>query len=534
MSTTAAGCEPAEGIESARNTESKKKHRIRDAIVALSLANVCLISAWFPLLYDQDKGYFNKALITRAELLALGANIAGFSIVAWLVMRVMARTSKNILRTFSDLLLAALLIFPIDFCRRFIFHIPDYRIATFFLSPIVWPAVVLALAAMIWQHRNIRRVVAVLLIIVSPLAVIVLARIALLCTGVEHLAQHTTEPTFQPLMPVKANQARVIWVIFDETDQRLAFEQRPAGVSLPEFDALRAVSLYATNAYPPGGSTLLSIPALTIGRQVSDVVVKNASDLSIKFADTGETASWSEQASIFSSARELGFNSAIVGWFHPYGRIFSRDVSYANWHPMQTFEPAPAERFGAAMVDQLSCLGGPFHGRRLFIDLCRSSIQEAVAAVTNSNYGLVYLHLPPPHKPGVYLPDKDAFTACGMDKATGYFNNLTLADRALGKMRHAMVETGEWDKTWFILSADHSWRQSAVYDGRRDLRVPFLVKAPDQSESLTYSAKINTVLTRNLILAMLKREITNEVDVAKWIDDHHTSEMPINGFMVPD
>jgi Sulfatase len=534
LSTTTAGCEPAEGIQSARNTESQSKYRIRDGIVALSLANVCLISAWFPLLYDQDKGYFNKALITRAELLALGTNILGFSILAWLVMRAMATTSKKLPRTISDLLFAAMLVFPIDFCRRIIFRIPDYRIAMFFLQPIVWPVVALVLAAMIWQHRNVRRVAAVLLIIVSPLALIVLARIGLLCIGLERLAQHTTEPTFQPLLPIKAGQPRVIWVIFDETDQRLAFEERPTGVSLPDFDALRAVSLCATNAFPPGGSTLLSIPALTIGRQVSDVVVKNASDLSIKLTDTGDVVSWSAQPSIFSSARKLGFNSAIVGWFHPYGRIFSRDVGYANWHPMQTFEPAPAERFSAAIVDQLSCLGGPFHGRRLFIDLCRASIQEAVAAVTNSNYGLVYLHLPPPHKPGVYLPKKDAFTARGMDKATGYFNNLALADRALGKMRRAMVEAGEWDKAWFILSADHSWRQSTVYDGRRDLRVPFLIKAPAQSKQLNYSTQINTVLTHNLILAILKNELTNQVDVAKWIDEHHTSEMPVNGYMVPD
>jgi hypothetical protein len=39
---------------------------------------------------------------------------------------------------------------------------------------------------------------------------------------------------------------------------------------------------------------------------------------------------------------------------------------------------------------------------------------------------------------------------------------------------------------------------------------------------------------RGLILAILKGELTDEDDVAKWIDVHHTSEMPINGYMVPD
>jgi hypothetical protein len=534
LSTTEAGVAPAEGIQNDSKVDSKLKYRARDGIVALSLANVCLVSAWFPLLYDQDKGYYNKALITRSELLALGTNILGISFVAWLLMRVMSRIRKKLPRVISDLLLIALLIFPIDFCRRTFFVIPDYRIVALLQRPIVWPVIALCLGMLIWQHRNVRRAVSVLLAIFSPLALFVLGRIALLCLGIEHLAQHTKEPTLQPLLSTTANRARVIWAIFDETDQRLTFEQRPARVSLPEFDALKATAFYATNAYPPGGSTLLSIPALTIGRQVSDVGIKDASDLSMKFVDTGQTGFWREQPSIFSSARILGFNCAIVGWFHPYDRVFSSSVSYANWHAMQTFEPAAAERFGTALLDQLACLGGTFHTRRLFVELCRASAMEAVSVVTNSNFGLIFLHLPPPHKPGVYLPDKDSFTIRGMDKATGYFNNLTLADRILGKMRKAMVDAGEWDKTWFILSADHSWRQSTVYDGQRDLRVPFLIKAPAQSKSLTYSTQINTVLTRDLILAILQGDVANEEDVARWIDEHHSSAMPINGYMVPD
>jgi hypothetical protein len=529
-----AGVEPAEGIQNTRDVQPKLRHRARDGIVALSLANVCLVSAWFPLLYDQDKGYFNKAVITRAELLALGTNVFGFALLAWLIMRLMSHISSRIPRTVSDLLLVALLILPIDFCRRMIFHVPEYRIVALVMRPIVWPAIASFLALLVWQHRIFRRLAAVLLLIVSPLALMVMARIALLCLGIERLRQHTTEPILQPLIAVQTNQPRVVWAIFDETDERLAFDRRPPRVSLPEFDALRAVALCATNAFPPAGSTLLSIPALTLGRQVSDVVVKDASDVSMKFVDTGQNTSWRQEPSVFSSARQLGFNCAIVGWFHPYGRIFGRDVSYANWHPMQSFEPAPAQRFSSALVEQLSCLGGPFYARQLFADLCRASSDEAISVVTNSNYALVFLHLPPPHRPGVYLPDKDAFTCRGMDKVTGYFNNLALADRILGKMRKAMIETGQWDKTWFILSADHSWRQSTLYDNQRDLRVPFLVKAPAQNSTLTYSGQINTVLTRNLIMAILKGELHNEHDAVRWIDEHHSSEMPINGYMVPD
>ena len=36
------------------------------------------------------------------------------------------------------------------------------------------------------------------------------------------------------------SQPRVVWLIFDELDERVAFAARPANLSLPEFDRLRA------------------------------------------------------------------------------------------------------------------------------------------------------------------------------------------------------------------------------------------------------------------------------------------------------
>ena len=75
-----------------------------------------------------------------------------------------------------------------------------------------------------------------------------------------------------------------------------------------------------------------------------------------------------------------------------------------------------------------------------------------------------------------------------MLKATGYFNNLALAYRFLGQLRHAMETSGAWDKSWVIISADHSWRDSRIYDGVIDLRVPFLVKAPGAGQHLNICA----------------------------------------------
>lgn len=59
---------------------------------------------------------------------------------------------------------------------------------------------------------------------------------------------------------------RIVWLVFDEADQRLAFGERAATLKLPEFDRLRSQSLFATIAYPPANQTLSSMPALINGK----------------------------------------------------------------------------------------------------------------------------------------------------------------------------------------------------------------------------------------------------------------------------
>src|SRR5437899_6424899 len=61
-----------------------RKRAYKDALVALSLANLCLVSAWFSPLYDADLGYYNKSPVTKQALLALATNIIGLALLGWL------------------------------------------------------------------------------------------------------------------------------------------------------------------------------------------------------------------------------------------------------------------------------------------------------------------------------------------------------------------------------------------------------------------------------------------------------------------
>ena len=494
------------------------KQKIKDALVALSLANLCLLKVSFDLLSDQDR-FFTKLPVTTPMLLALAVNGFVLTLLFWLVMQVRRRVSGAWLRLPVHLLFFLLLLYPLDFIRITFTPITDYQIYEFGKQPVVLLGGVALLALLAWWHRPVARAAAFVVAILSPLAIFLLIKLTLVGLGLSHLRE-CPDGRLQPSLPVRAGQPRVVWIIFDETDYRLAFEQRPAGLQLPEFDRLRQASLFATKAYSPGNYTLFSMPALISGRQPADVVCSDAGELSLTLADTGATTNWGALPSVFSGARALGANTALVGWYIPYGRELAGALNFCEWFPYPPYQPCRGETFDLSLRLQLDSLTETFHLRRMFGQLHRDNLRAALGVATNAAYGLTLLHLPAPHKPGVYLPDQDRFTVGFSSLTQGYFNNLVLADREFGQIRRAMESAGLWDKTWVILSSDHSWRQSGYFDGKRDFRVPFMVKPPGGHLAMDYDKQFNTLVTHDLILAMLKSEITNQPDVANWLDAH--------------
>jgi hypothetical protein len=492
------------------------KQIIKDGIVAFTMATWCFMRPWAHLLFDRNR-YFFKLPVVRAELLALAANILSLAVLIWLGIGFWRRSRSRILSLVLELIFLGLLLFPADYVRIQYFSMTFGGLGGLARNPVTILVFVVLLAFFFWKHRAIARNAALAISLTFPAALWTMAKIVLLCLNLMHLQQYTFVPPPPPLSPAQEGRPRVLWIIFDETDFRLAFEKRPAGTALPEFDRLRNESLFADHAYPPGSSTFISMPALITGRRLS-ALERDRSDLALTRADTGATAGWSTMPTVFSQARQLGVNTALVGWYHPYARVLGSNLNYCSWYAYPGFEQARATTFGESIQEQLADLAGNFNIRRLFIKICQNSLKDSVPLVTNPAYGLILLHLPPPHQPGVYLPAKNEFTCLGVEAPAGYFGNLTLADHELGMLRREMESAGQWDKTWVIVSTDHWWRTSEIYDGISDHRVPFIVKSPGAAQSFPYSRQFNTVLTHDLILAILREQITNQAGVTALLD----------------
>jgi hypothetical protein len=489
--------------------QTARASRWRDAILAVSIAHFAFIQSWHALLFQQNFGYYNSISINRPSLAALLINIAAVGLGLWLLGRAVRRLNRRSLWMLANLAVCAAVLVPLNFARTHVWNFTAAKFATLSNESLLIAIGLAVVLGVLWFHRYAAKFITIVYILLSPMILFTVGK----------AAWHIVRPPVAPKelraspTPAKVGAPHVVWILLDELDQRIAFETRPADVPLPELGRLYNECLHATNAFPPGGSTLYSLPALTIGREVRGARPASASDLVFN-----GSARWSEAETIFARARGLGLSTALVGWYHPYSRVLGHSLDRCEWFAYPPFEQERGRTVGEAAINQLCSVLSQFQQRRLHVRNVQDSEAAALDFLTNSPANLTLLHLPVPHHPGIYDPKRDRFTAWKYGRRREYLDNLVLADRLFGKLRAALEQAGTWDKTWLIVSSDHWWREAASYDGGRDHRVPFIVKASGRNEPIVYGKRLNTVATYYLVLSVLKDELSEAGQLTQWLD----------------
>ena len=339
---------------------------------------------------------------------------------------------------------------------------------------------------------------------------------------------------------------RVIWIIFDELSQTIAFGNRPADLALPNFDRLMRESFYGSAAESPANATEIAMPSLILGERIIGASLLGPDELRLRLASRSEPLAWSSLPNVFDAARDLGFNTALVGWYHPYGRLLNHSLTKcywtAGWLGAGIEEKLRPQALVDAMWDRLLLqfaalplagrLPGVFPGiyqRREKIERFSWLRDRALEIVSDPGIGLALIHLPVPHPPAIYSRTGGALTARGR---VGYLDSVALADRTLGELRHNMEQAGLWDRTAVLVSADHGWRthtwrgnpewtpEEEAASHQDTSRVPFLLKLPEQTSRVVYSKPFNTIVTRQLITGILSGELTDPSVLPGLIERH--------------
>ena len=547
----------------------------KDAARALSLANLFFIGAWMPLIdssFNQRLKYtlfnFNNLLALILNVVLLGAIFFGGVTLARVLKRDVAMRVAHYF-----LLLACFALIGLHLLSRGMwvqsvgyFNPTELRVITvigmasfvFLVRSFRWRWVVAAVAAGLlawgweseytmagltvsllgsgvlirWCRQMVRAAAAILLLLFPFVLMLFLQNFWLI-----YKLQNQTSP---PLVAKATSPTkRLVWLIFDEMDYRAAFVNSPRAVELPEFTRLEQQSLVASNAYPPADSTMLSLPAFITGRLVDKAKPVHSSELLLNFADSDEYVAWSALPNVFSKARELGANSGMVGWYHPYKRMIGHTLNRcvvsdadALTLPVSMLLNLNRALEHTSLRQRTMPLAGILArlSRQRHIESYNEIMAESKSLVADPELSLVFIHLPVPHPPGIYNRQSSEFE---YEAESSYFDNLALADQTLGELRRAMEEAGLWEESAVLVTSDHWWRPAiwqslqvwteedqrfSLPPGQLDYRVPFLLKMPGQSAQIAHDAPFNTVYSQELILEILQGRVPDIGGVKQWFE----------------
>ena len=507
-----------------------------DLVFCLSLANLVVLALWFHLSTLTDPGmYYYRDHAPDIALYGYGALAAVLGTVGLAVLFLCAAAAARVWggvrsRRAMGAVVCGLLIVAVHAIST------KVELPSRIVSALTGLLVILALLVLSGGRsgRTISRGGFIVLGTLWPLAIITPAAF---CWSVysSPRASAFNNKANAPFLPVRPGSPRVVWIIFDELDQELTFPLRPKRVHMPEFDRLRSISLHAEEAMAAAFYTSIAFPALTTGTMVADVRPAGPKTLRVTFED-GSKADWSQTPNIFRTARERGFNVGVVGWHHPFCRIFGDVLSGCKWEMnhdafttlrrefVYTELPNGIERLAANGLNRLR--GGPAISNeeyRLVAVEQRAQldrlIESASALIADRRYGLLLLHFPVPHLPSV-----------ARVRNGNYFDNLAETDAILGHLRRKLEDAGLWDSSTLLVTGDHPLRvpvwqlrpmwtaeEAQTAKQRTKLRVPFLLKMAGQNTSVPYDVEFNTLITHNLILEVLNGDLQNAGSVVEWL-----------------
>jgi hypothetical protein len=524
--------------------------RFREIILCVSLANLALLHVSLSLNSPHHIGFRKTPIDGATQLRGLTAGILAVLLLAagfWVALRILRRSGGPTAQWVIDASVAFILIVAANTWRvENQLAFPSAAAGGSrapFAAAIGVGAVLLAGAAIFRWRAAVERAAGAALLCFSVLpaftAISVLWHV-LYPPPAAALADGPLAPMVQ--RAGGPDRQRIVWMLFDELDQQLLYVRRPVGISLPEFDLLRERSLHAEGVHRPAFMTREAIPSLLFGRAVRAVRDGKPPELLLKFHDSPTFERWNGLPAIFSEARSLGWNAAVVGWYLPYCRVLNGQASACEWEPAlsQISTEIPREvplskhvRFlltrTVAYIPLMVRLGltqppTPYTAkdRPLQLSEFRAIHDKAMAYLTDTRFTFVFIHWPVPHNPGIFNC-KTASIETG-ERAGDYVDNLCLADRALGEVRATLERAGMWDDTSLLVSSDHSLRNPKQHAGIAappSPLIPFLLKLAGDNSAVSYRRPFNAVLSKDLLLNIMRGRVRGNREAAVWLDQNH-------------
>ena len=490
-----------------------RKTRLVRGVVAVSLANLCYLRIWDGLFHNPERDYLAATPYNPVDYFAALAGVFLFAALLYVVISVIWYHGSRTARIVAKLAIFIVFLLPLDFVRRSL----GASLAAFFgLSQYIMMGLVAAtlLVLAFWFRQRFYAILFWLFALLSPYAGVNIVQTLTHAISPEQLSE-------RPQLPVPAAKLesaarnRVVWIIFDEWDQRIVFDERPADLKLPHLDRLVGESVMATRAYAPSGSTLISIPALLTGRLIAEAQARDDDELRIRFSGEKETRDFRSTDNIITEALLGGHRVAVMGWYHPYGRLFSQsDNLTAHSFGFPAFQGFRGQTIFSAEVAQLQFVISPFYGRQLSRDLHIQLHAAALDAVGAAELDLIFLHYNVPHSPGIYDRETQAYSISPSNSTNEYLSNLALVDRTLGEVLLKLDAAALRDSTTLILTSDHWWRSAPWVEKGKGYPVPLILRAKGGGNPERVDGTLCTTSLRAVVRDLLAGKCVDNASLA--------------------
>ncbi len=496
----------------------------RNYRISLSFANLVYLRAWADLIpFNLDDLYNRKTMPGFHVYFALVGDVLALSLLIFAVLMLVPRMPFWMRRCLPLAAIVALGI-ALSFLRAHFLHYVSGRVAAAFLAAVFLAAAVLSIRFSSLTARLIQG----------------LALAATPCLAVTFVAPlyYLSRPSPLPADPPLAQRLpgtprfRVLWIVFDDWDQRLTFENPdiatmpplPALVSLASrsFAASRALAVLSPEPVAEM-ATSNAIPSLLYGQVVVNSATDDPATRRVQFAGSDETVVFGQGDSIFARIHANGWNSAAAGWYLPYCRVFNPQLTDCYWDVRYDQATSAAASPFQAAVDETRMLFetemfSPF-GRSLVdarhFEEYGALLSAAIRYAADPTLAFAFVHFNVPHAPFFYNPKLGRWGRKGHPDDL-YVDGLKWVDQAVGDIVSSVNRAGLDSKTAIILSSDHPARLVASTDPH----VPFIVHLPAEEIGLPSRREFSVLGTADLVVAIARGDVQTPYDAEKFLIRH--------------
>jgi hypothetical protein len=493
-------------------------------VIAVSLSNLLLMHEWVGFIVPSRDTYFINDL-SVSNLIALGLVFLALTVSIYGALRIAENNQSRLWSAWIYVALLLALVIPFNQLR--VISEFSIRYPWFSLSRLLgnWGFVgnfaklalfaVASIGAFVYFRRLAIPAFRQMLLVTAPLCAFVVWHVA---SG--HASSHAS--TAPRTLSENSPRHRVVWLVFDGMDRYLTFGERPKELPLPALDRLLKESLSAPHANPPASLTIRSLPAYISGRVVTDAKPVGASDLILSLEGESKTERWSRLPNVFAEVKQQGLRTGITGWYHPYCRIFRNDLDECAWFSLHQYP------YGHSIVDSVRKVF--WNAFRIHVDwgerheaIYEEILSKAKQMLSDAKLDFVVVHWPIPHLPPLVRYHRRRYSYEKDGRVDAYYNNLAVADDAIGMVRQAMESSGVWEKTTVILTSDHPWRfvpkefVEAQKEPYTHWEVPFLVKMEGQNRSYVYNQPMESIWIHDLSLDVIRGKVGTVEQLDAWL-----------------